>query len=222
MSCLTRPCFPSNHFISTSALSFCFHLRCLIRNKGEFVDDLHMSSVPTNHASSPACIVPQGSSRRIMQIGEDTTQNSGHNTTNSFLENDNNVGHEVDCPVQSSSGSSARSASSRPSRSSASTPATDTTMAQQRTMHELRAPHAHSCLLSGPWRDFIHRYYPLHMQMATLQPTRSSAISPSDSRESDDTKYYAHVSDSVTGSVVVPPSVVPHVQDSTGPITCAS
>jgi hypothetical protein len=73
----------------------------------EFVDDINMTNVPINSASSPICVDPQVTGIRTMQAGENSAQsgaqNSGNNTPSQNLEEDRDSGHEVDFLPESSS-----------------------------------------------------------------------------------------------------------------------
>jgi hypothetical protein len=62
----------------------------------EFIDDVTMTNVPTNPASSPPHVVPQVTPGLLVQAAENSVQNRGHNVENSTSEEDRGTGHEAD------------------------------------------------------------------------------------------------------------------------------
>jgi hypothetical protein len=79
----------------------------------EFIDDINMTNVPTNPASSLPFVAPQGCPSLMPQTGENSVQNHPQNDVHTNSEEDGRTGHDVDA-LMHLSGSSPRSASDLP------------------------------------------------------------------------------------------------------------
>jgi hypothetical protein len=61
-----------------------------------FINDTHMTNIPTNPASSLVYVAPQVPMRRTLQSGENSAQNSAPYTENNSSEQSNSTEHGAD------------------------------------------------------------------------------------------------------------------------------